>query len=40
MINGEPYLEDYLNNIDNELVNFKKIIIKENHIHLWVLDLL
>lgn len=40
MINGEPYLEDYLNNIDNELKIFKKIIIKENHIHLWVLDLL
>ena len=39
MINGEPYLEDYLNNIDNELENFKKIIIKENHIHLWVLEL-
>ena len=39
MINGEPYLEDYLNNIDNELVNLKNNY-QKNHIHLWVLDLL
>jgi len=38
MLNGEPYLLDYLNNIDEILKDFKKIIIIPDHVHLWELD--
>ena len=39
MLSGEPYLIDYLNNIDNFLKNFKKIIIVPDHVHLWELNI-
>ena len=39
MLSGEPYLLDYINNIDYVLKNFKKNIIIPNHLHLWQLDL-
>jgi len=35
MLLGEPYLEDYLNNIDNDLKIFNKNIIIPNHVVLW-----
>lgn len=38
MLAGEPYLKDYLKNIDNDLSLFTKYIIKENHVHMWVFD--
>jgi len=35
MLLGEPYLEDYLNNIENDLKRFNKNIIIPNHVILW-----
>ena len=39
MLSGEPYLLDYLDNIENILKDFKQIILIPNHVHLWELDL-
>lgn len=38
MLAGEPYLKDYLKNIDADLGLFTKYIVKENHVHMWVFD--
>ena len=38
MLAGEPYLKDYLKNIDTDLGLFTKYIVKENHVHMWVFD--
>ena len=35
MLSGEPYLLDYLNNIENILYNFEEIIYIPNHVHIW-----
>lgn len=39
MLSGEPYLLDYLNNIDYVLKDFKKNIIFPNHLSIWELNL-
>ncbi len=36
---GEPYLDDYLNNIKTDLKEFTEEIIIPNHIHSWTLNL-
>ena len=35
MLSGEPYLMDYLNNIENILYDFEEIIYIPNHVHIW-----
>ena len=35
MLNGEPYLIDYLNNIENILFDFEETIFIKNHVHIW-----
>lgn len=35
MLAGEPYLSDYLDNIDNVLSNFDKTNYIENHVTIW-----
>ena len=36
---GEPYLQDYLNNIRTDLHEFTEEIIIPNHVHSWTLNL-
>ena len=41
MLSGEPYINDYLNNVDSVMYNYgftKKIFIK-NHVDIWKLEL-
>ena len=35
MLSGEPYLTDYLNNIDNLLIDYDKEILIKNHVSIW-----
>ena len=35
MLNGEPYLMNYLNNIENILFDFEETIYIPNHVHIW-----
>ena len=35
MLSGEPYLIDYLNNIDNILKKFEKIEYIPKHVSIW-----
>ena len=35
MLDGEPYLIDYLNNIQNILFDFEETIYIPNHVHIW-----
>ena len=35
MLSGEPYIDDYLKNIQTELHNFDEEIIVKNHVHKW-----
>ena len=35
MLSGEPYLLDYLNNIENILYDFEETIYIQNHVHVW-----
>jgi ubiquinone/menaquinone biosynthesis C-methylase UbiE len=35
MLDGEPYLIDYLDNIDNVLSDFEKINYIDNHVNIW-----
>ncbi len=39
MLKGEPYLLDYLNNIDDILKDFKKTIYIPNRVHIWKLKI-
>jgi len=39
MLSGEPYLLDYLDNIEYILKDFKQIILIPDHVHLWELNL-
>ncbi len=39
MLTGEPYIMDYLENIQGDLSGFDEEIIIENHVHLWSLDM-
>lgn len=38
MITGEPYINDYLKNIRDDLSSFSEEIIITNHVHSWSLD--
>lgn len=35
MLAGEPYLIDYLNNIEKMLYDFEEIVYVPNHVHVW-----
>ncbi len=35
MLSGEPYLSDYLNNIDNLFIDYDKEILIKNHVSIW-----
>ena len=35
MLSGEPYLLDYLNNIENILYDFEETIYIPGHVHIW-----
>ena len=35
MLSGEPYLLNYLNNIENILYDFEKTIYIPNHVNVW-----
>ena len=35
MLDGEPYLLDYLSNIERLLINFEKKELIKNHVTLW-----
>jgi SAM-dependent methyltransferase len=35
MLMGEPYLEDYLKNIRNDLKNYKEDVLVKGHVHMW-----
>lgn len=35
MLSGEPYLLDYLNNIENILYDFEETIYISGHVHIW-----
>ena len=35
MLSGEPYLMDYLNNINDILYDFEETIVVPNHVHMW-----
>ena len=35
MLNGEPYLMDYLHNIESILYDFEEYIYIPNHVHIW-----
>ena len=35
MLSGEPYLLDYLHNIENLLYDFEETIYIPNHVHVW-----
>jgi len=35
MLSGEPYLLDYLNNIENLLYDFEETIYIPDHVHIW-----
>ena len=35
MLAGEPYLLDYLQNIRNDLVDFKEEVLVSGHVHMW-----
>lgn len=39
MLHGEPYLLEYKENIENDLVNFKKEVLVPGHVNLWHLKL-
>ena len=39
MLLGEPYLEDYLNRIEDQLRYFEKHVIIQNHVHMWKYDI-
>ena len=36
---GEPYLLEYLENIDDDLRDFEKISIVDGHVSMWLLKL-
>lgn len=38
MLTGEPYINDYLKNIRDDLSSFSEEIIITNHVHSWSLD--
>ena len=38
MLTGEPYINDYLKNIHDDLSGFKEEIIIDKHVHSWSLD--
>jgi len=38
MLDGEPYLPDYLENIRADLAQFEEIILYPNHVHMWTLN--
>ena len=35
MLAGEPYLQDYLKNIREDLKDFKEEVIVPGHVHMW-----
>ena len=39
MLLGEPYVEEYLENIQSDLRNFDEHILIPNHVHMWKLEL-
>ena len=39
MLMGEPYLLEYLENIDDDLRDFEKISIVDGHVSMWLLKL-
>jgi hypothetical protein len=38
MLTGEPYIIDYLKNIQTDLWNFNEEIIIDKHVHAWSLN--
>ena len=40
MLTGEPYINDYLKNIRDDLSSFSEEIIIDKHVHTWSLDVL
>lgn len=39
MLDGEPYLPDYLENIRADLAHFEEVILYPNHVHMWTLKI-
>lgn len=39
MLLGEPYIEDYLTHIQDELRNFEEYILIPDHVHMWKYDI-
>ena len=39
MLIGEPYIKEYLKNIDEDLKNFEKISIIDGHVSMWSMKL-
>ena len=39
MLYGEPYIEEYLENIDDDLRNFDEHILIQDKVKLWKYDL-
>lgn len=39
MLSGEPYLEDYLANVREDMADFKEDVLVGGHVHMWSYDL-